>query len=224
MKKYGAEIDTAGGKPDWLRADEWDCMARMNNGLVQIPGDSTMPDTNDWVWSQIVAIGLPVDHPYYLATSKGFTYWPGGKIAPDDWTGNPDDIIYRDGIIGQGMGRLPFVWTHFGNPADIIGYKRKADSFEAAFRTDLAEIPAWAIARVKELYVDKEGMAASFARYIMSKEEPPVDPDLIEARQIACGIVTTDTLIILEGRADDAWTVQAALEGIKLGRARERGE
>ena len=221
MIDWGKEIAVDGVRPEWLD-DNDKCKPHW------VSGDgwySTAASASAVAgWSNIDLIRLPSDHAYYLATSKGFTYWPGGKVAPDDWTGNLDDIIYRDGVIGQGMGRQPFVWGNFGNPADIIGYKRKGDSFDAAFRTDLAVIPAWAIARVKELYVDKDGMAASFARYIMSKEEPPVDPDLIDARKIACGIVTTDTLIILEGRADDAWTVQAALEGIKLGRALERGE
>lgn len=58
----------------------------------------------------------------------------------------------------------------------------------------------------------------AFARYIMSKEEPPVDPDLIEARKIAAELNKDDSDFILRGDVDAGWTVKAALAGIKKGR------
>lgn len=95
-------------------------------------------------------------------------------------------------------------------------------------------IEQWAYDRMKELYVDKEGMAASFARYIMSKEEPPVDPDMIAAREVVCGYHhdkhpespwhVEQAEMVRSGRFDNMLDVQAAYHGIKRGRALERGE
>lgn len=58
-----------------------------------------------------------------------------------------------------------------------------------------AEIPKWAVERAEELAAaEAEGgttwtpLADAFARYIAAHEEPPVDPLLVEARQIAAEI------------------------------------
>ena len=68
-----------------------------------------------------------------LATSKGFTYWPGGKDAPGDWAwskpvlfrNGPVDwskpVLFRNGEISS-TNYSVIAWTHTGNPGDIIGY------------------------------------------------------------------------------------------------------
>lgn len=53
-------------------------------------------------------------------------------------------------------------------------------------------IPEWAYDRMRELYVDKEGMAASFARYIMSKEE-------------ATGPALSGLILFIDGWECDCW-------------------
>lgn len=77
-----------------------------------------------------------------------------------------------------------------------------------------ADIEAWAIKRAEELsgcnfYGDFGGVGGAFARYIMTKEEVPVDPDEAIA----------DELLRL-----DATTRVIILRAIKRGRELERGE
>lgn len=110
----------------------------------------------------------------------------------------------------------------------------KADAFDVAFKEDNSDIPQWAWDRMKAEYIDKDGMAASFARYIMTKEEPPVDPDLIEARELVCAFDhdkwpddewhRDQARLTKGGSHDSSWRVIMALEGIKRGRELERGE
>lgn len=110
----------------------------------------------------------------------------------------------------------------------------KADAFDVAFKEDNTDIPQWAWDRMKAEYIDNDGMAASFARYIMTKEEPPVDPDLIEAREVVCGYHHDkhpespwhigQAEMVRSGNFDNMLDVQAAYHGIKRGRELERGE
>lgn len=64
----------------------------------------------------------------------------------------------------------------------------------------------------------------AYARYIAAHEEPPVDPLLIEAREIAANIrksqerfaaEPTVSQRIREGKFDDHQLVRAALEGLR---------
>lgn len=104
----------------------------------------------------------------------------------------------------------------------------------------LAPVADWALARVMDICgaEDRGGLHApvtlSFARYIMSKEEPPVDPDMIAAREVVCGYHhdkhpespwhVGQAEMVRSGRFDKMLDVQAAYHGIKRGRALERGE
>ena len=110
----------------------------------------------------------------------------------------------------------------------------KADAFDTAFREGSADIPQWAWDRMKAEYIEKDGMAASFARYVMTKEDAPIDPDLIAAREVVCGYHhdkhpespwhIEQAEIVRSGRFDNMLDVQAAYHGIKRGRELERGE
>jgi hypothetical protein len=61
----------------------------------------------------------------------------------------------------------------------------------------------------------------AFARYIAEHEEPPVDPLLIEAREIASnsriGAGKLGSMIIREGGGDDAEDVQLAYAALRRG-------
>lgn len=115
--KFGPEIATEKVRPAWL----------LDTDTIQfcVGGDwadkpAGYPADNRWSYYIISAIRLPDDHPYYLATSKGFTYWPGGESAPDDWDGGY--VLLRNGY-SEGYG---LIWYHYQSEADIIGYRRKA--------------------------------------------------------------------------------------------------
>lgn len=88
--------------------------------------------------------------------------------------------------------------------------------------------PEWAWARVRALRRAETALNAievAFARYIEEHEEPPVDPLLIEARQIAsharrkvngsCDFGVADQ--ILQGQWDDHQLVNAALTALRRG-------
>lgn len=117
--ELGAVI-TVDGMPDWLRDDEtvagqWRNHSWFSGGTTTKSCYSS-PD-------EITAIRLPADHPYYLATSNGFTYWPGGESAPVDWDGG--EVLYGGGLPAKFHG----FWKR-DDPVDgveVIGYRRKAE-------------------------------------------------------------------------------------------------
>lgn len=121
---WGPAIEVNGVCPEWLRATDlvdlktswgWRYSGRRE------PSGS-VPKDLVWISSEgqpnILAIRLPADHPYYLATSKGYTYWPGGDEAPGDW--DEEDILMRCGKLGHGI-----VWRYHRHSGDIIGYRKK---------------------------------------------------------------------------------------------------
>lgn len=105
-----------------------------------------------------------------------------------------------------------------------------------------ADIEMWAIDKVRAMtglmVYDRESnvgaVVNAFARYVMTKEEATVDPDLLEARQMAIdnleGISedakSTYTNGIQSGEydAENRVGVKLALAAIKRGRELERGE
>lgn len=122
--QLGPEIKIDGKRPEWLKDDEkigivW------RNGEVWDTINSRVDCAHGWE-SSIAAIMLPADHPYYLATSNGFTYWPGGECEPDDWDGG--DCLMRIGrILPCGYDDQP-EWSNQSRRSDIIGYRRKTKS------------------------------------------------------------------------------------------------
>jgi len=104
------------------------------------------------------------------------------------------------------------------------------------------EIPQWALERAAQLankeagvtggftaaYMTEADLGRAFARYIAQHEQPPVDPLLIEAREIAAkyydGVCRYNTAeACRNGKWDGAPSVQLALaalrRGIELGKA-----
>lgn len=96
----------------------------------------------------------------------------------------------------------------------------------------MADIPEWAIERAHsavkveggvnprfESYTRQSVPVLAFARYIASKEEPPIDPLLIEARELVS--VTEPNVNIAinirRGMFDDGHRITLALAGIKRG-------
>lgn len=122
----GPEIKIEGKRPEWLKDDEY-------IGIVWFGGsrwenlNTAVRNVEGWSGS-ITAIMLPADHPYYLATSRGYTYWPGGDSAPDDWDGGP--CLLRN---GEAAYSRPSSWAHpwHGGSGtgefDVIGYRKRVE-------------------------------------------------------------------------------------------------
>lgn len=121
--ELGSEI-SVDGMPSWLGGDEkvkprWD----KDNWYPDISLACCVASPES-----VTAIRLRADHPYYLATSKGFTYWPGGESAPDDWDGGEVLLRHRGRYagcaawIGDGIR-----WHHVGIGDDIIGYRKRME-------------------------------------------------------------------------------------------------
>lgn len=105
---------------------------------------------------------------------------------------------------------------------------------------DVIHLDRWAVDRMLDLRDEMPGetrarrLELAFVRYIMSKEKPPVDPDLIEAREVVCQNHhdkhpespwhAGQSEQVRAGHCDHLLEVIQALAGIKRGRALERGE
>lgn len=107
-----------------------------------------------------------------------------------------------------------------------------------------AEIPQWAIRRAEELcgcnfYGDAGGVAGAFARYIAQHEQPPVDPDVLEARQLIADVYgrtrNDDGKIMIgdgpprveaikTGRGDDYWEMRVVIAALKSRKHKEAGK
>lgn len=94
----------------------------------------------------------------------------------------------------------------------------------------MSDIPEWASERAQALAKDEtlhEGYTRThraFARYIAEHEEPPVDPLLLEAREIAAvavegapGRFTFPPKSYREGERDDEPGVKAIIAALKRG-------
>jgi len=95
------------------------------------------------------------------------------------------------------------------------------------------QVPGWAIERAQILTIRDcipgeyytHGVARAFARYIAAHEEAPVDPLLIEAREIAAMAaerdggkrIATSPEAYRSGERDDEPGVLDVIEGIKRG-------
>lgn len=123
-------------RPDWVK-DDTICTV-CNDGewfglYVQI-------EAKEWcAWENpcsYTAIRLPADHSYYLATSKGFTYWPGGDKAPAE---GPLEILWeRDGTATIFDDPTQYYWAKDGGLTDIAGW-RKLRHAAAHYAQALAE-------------------------------------------------------------------------------------
>lgn len=172
---WGDPIDAANdGKPlPWLKADEqvkcyWG-FSGPREGMVT------------WVhcihgWKEGFQIKLPADHAYYLATSRGFTYWPGGESAPDDWDGG--ECLARCGDMIQ-----PVHWCHPWNATDpgagvsgpveaydVIGYRKRAEAEE--YNDDYVRVKRMTLAEYQR---DDHGSCAWARRVGIIRDETPLE-------------------------------------------------
>lgn len=91
-----------------------------------------------------------------------------------------------------------------------------------------AECPApWALARADELGAGRGAFSRevrdAFARYIEAHEQPPVDPDLLLAREALARLYDGDTARrAREGRYDSYKSVRATLWALKRRRPEEQ--
>ncbi|SKB62676.1 hypothetical protein [Sphingopyxis flava] len=121
---WGPAIPTPNGRPSWLLDTETVVDLQTASGWRCSERGAGNPAYN-WCWHVIKAIRLPEGHAYYLATDKGFTYWPGGESAPEDYDGG--EILYRDGTVFDDAADRS--WEHaptrsrFYPEYDIIGYR-----------------------------------------------------------------------------------------------------
>ena len=114
--EWGDPIPVDGKRPEWLRDDDWVRMGDTNLTARSWSFDGSHPHFR-----------LLASHPYYLATSRGFTYWPGGDEAPADWDGGEVFFVNRE---AQSYPYLaPSDWAA-DRPgiARIIGYHRKPEA------------------------------------------------------------------------------------------------
>lgn len=156
---WGDPIDAANdGKPlPWLKADEGVlCKWGTIEGWCGPYSVSIVSG-----WGEGFQIKLPADHPYYLATSHGFTYWPGGDRAPDDW--DCGEVILDDETIeeldypdlGRGHHIIP-----------IIGYRKRAEPAE-----DSGDY-----VRVKRMTLAEYDGSVAWARRVgIIREETPLE-------------------------------------------------
>ena len=165
--EWGAEIAVNGVQPEWLRNQD---DVRDVDPSWHTNGEVRKAD--GWYWPKMKAIRLPANHSYYLATSRGFTYWPGGESAPDDWDGG--DCLDCDGNMLSARN----VWDSDWPRRTVIGYRKRTEQPTPAIAPELVER---AFALIRDI-ANLETFHGVEARAIMAKLEP--DPDLTLAKSI----------------------------------------
>jgi hypothetical protein len=133
---WGDEIPVNGVRPTWLRGCDLVDLKTSEGWRYSKSGVSRDPKRYSWAHVDgtpcILSIRLRPDHSYYTATTEGFTYWPGGNEAPEDWDGG-EVLLRRDGCL-----RSPHLRS-------IIGYRKRAettsiDDFARHLSTQIAEL------------------------------------------------------------------------------------
>lgn len=90
--------------------------------------------------------------------------------------------------------------------------------------TEVNNVPDWAYERMRG-FIANESVLSAFARYIAAHEKPPVDPDLLIAREASADIWgdnDDERAITMTGKYDDSEAVGSALRAIKLYRERNQ--
>lgn len=139
MVHWGDPIPVDGKRPDWLRDDDVIQWSKHTSAWLPsfgYPAEHYVQIDYD---VNINYIRLSVDHPYYVATSKGFTYWPGGNAAPEDW--DEGFVLLRQGeeVHGNFIG----YWDHRETipHSDIIGYRKRTVDDETSNHMVAAPAP-----------------------------------------------------------------------------------
>lgn len=136
------DIEPGSGRPSWLRDDDI-TFNRTYYDLENFPHSPRRAANCDHIgegWTDMASFEIDDDHPYAVATSKGFTYWPGGAEEPDDIDKN-GQILFRNGrtseysIGGWWWGRPLYGSIDY----EIIGYKA-LPAQEDDFVFDLSQV------------------------------------------------------------------------------------
>jgi len=188
--EWGAEIAVDGKRPEWLRDETGDLQVwsvsidgyEDRNKLSHLSGDD---GSENWFspeagCNMVRAIKLPATHDYYKATSRGFTYWPGGESAPADWDGGEVLDVYRNVQKSSWIGR----WSRKGEGYyDIIGYRKRTEQPAPAIAPELFERMVTLVKNLAEhtIYQDITSKRVE-ARAILAELDP--DPDLTLAKSI----------------------------------------
>lgn len=125
----------------------------------------------------------------HLATSRGFTYWPGGESAPADWDGG--EVLFNDGVEQSFVAR----WLHWQTPyaRNIIGYRKRTEQPAPTVAPELVErmvaLMAYMATGAESILEQCHpvntglGMAYTEAKAINDALRPE-DPDLTLAKSI----------------------------------------
>jgi len=144
--EWGDPIPVDGKRPEWIGIGELvDVKWRGDPEWISECVTQGVKAQHVKGWGDVEEIRLPASHPYYLATSRGFTYWPGGDEAPADWDG--DATLSRSGVWSP----LPPIikpWRHMGREIDVIGYHRKPEERPTATVATLSGAAAKAVKRL----------------------------------------------------------------------------
>lgn len=180
--EWGPAIEVNGVRPDWLRDGDKVNPAWHYDGAISEYGYEVKDNRKIVCVEKLAHIRLAASHPYYLATSRGFTYWPGGDSAPADWDGG--DVLDAYGSVNgpDWIGR----WTNIGDGYhNIIGYRKRTE--QPAIALELVERM---VAFVRECAgvtnVNSFDLVDSIrddANAILAELTPP-DPDLTLAKSI----------------------------------------
>lgn len=231
--KWGAEIAVDGKRPEWLEESDVGLFENAPNEWIGGEKDLLL----SWQWHEGLCplrIRLPADHPYYLATSRGFTYWPGGESAPEGWDGgetlkraghtwntsDPNGSDWQRGYAGDASCMSEY---------DIIGYRKRTEQPASAIAPELVERMVALVKKMAPIVVPANTSVSECyaeARAILKALEP-IDPDLLEARRCVVmayeGIGRKDLALQADsGKMDSRLRVQACLSAIKRGRELEK--
>lgn len=170
-----------------------------------------------------------------------------GAMSKIDWD-RPLEAYHEDGRAMEiKMEKSPTkeIWTtsHLGCPSvwnmDGTAWDPAEQGYGWTIRNKAepkADIEAWAIKRAEEiLYVgNMADVLNNLARYVMTKEDAPIDPDLIAAREVVCGYHHDKhpespwhmemAEQVRSGDRDGGPVMLVAYHAIKRGRELERGE
>lgn len=229
MTDWGYEITVEGVRPAWLTDDSPVSWRHFGSSEWTTGTANALPWTGSKYYRPGPYVRLPADHWAYRALDAGFEPWPGGDNAPDDWDGG--DVLWDDGFVGT----VPLInlWNRKNiNPeyAYVIGYHRKSEptlrtSDEALRRMEaLVRRMAADALKVAKLSIYDYGNDLDEAREIVKLlPEPPVDPDLLEARKILAEAIVpligeTAAEEYLSGEKDNVPVMNAVRAALTRGR------
>lgn len=232
--EWGPAIAVDGKRPGWIK-DEEAMLAVWSGGAISWPdGWDAKRLSEDAQWHRIDAVKLPADHPHYR------------QPVPIDWSGELEAYNVDGRVVpakfmchaSGGTADVRFDGKDYNalKPAGYIGDGWRIRNVtpqptpQADTKPDVtARAPCMTISEVREMVAKGEDavIATMLERDYALPE--PVDPDLIEAREIVAKCCkwfsnTADQRLMVPSILDGSWDeakaglVQATLAAIKRGR------